>query len=157
LLITAILLLHLKQDILEEIENSETPNETPINASIPLIKIEESEKNQETPHAELETLNLEASHIEETDKNKTHVELETLNLETSHYEETDKNKTHAELETLNLETSHYEEIPSAYHFLNVLGKKTKKYWKISIHWLKSLNYLLADPFDERAIEILGEL
>ena len=203
LLITAILLLHLKQDILEEIENRETQNETPVNASIPLIKIEEIEKNQETPHAELETLNLEASHIEETEKNQTHVELETLNLETSHIEETEKNQTHVELETLNLETSHieetkknqthveletlnletshieeeeteknqthaeletsnleashYEEIPSAYHFLNVLGKKAKKYWKISIHWLEALRRLLADPFDGRAIEILGKL
>lgn len=133
LLITAILLLHLKQDILEEIENRDLQNEVPVNASIPSIKIEETEKNQ------------------------THTELETLNLEASHTEETEKNQTHVELETLNLEASHCEEIPSTFNDLNALGKKTKKYWKISIHWLKSLICLLAEPFDERAIEILGEL
>jgi len=39
-------------------------------------------------------------------------------------------------------------------FFEDIGKKLKKYWKISIQWLTSLRSLLSDPFDKRATEIL---
>jgi hypothetical protein len=37
----------------------------------------------------------------------------------------------------------------------MIGDKLKRYWKIGIHWLMTLRSLLAQPFDKRAIEILG--
>lgn len=40
-------------------------------------------------------------------------------------------------------------------FVATLGRKMKKYWKIGIHWLTALRDLLAEPFDERAIQILS--
>jgi hypothetical protein len=40
-------------------------------------------------------------------------------------------------------------------FYKMIGDKLKRYWKIGIHWLMTLRSLLAQPFDKRAIEILG--
>lgn len=40
-------------------------------------------------------------------------------------------------------------------FLATVGKKLHRYWKISIHWLLTLRNLLAQPFDRRAIYLLG--
>ncbi|MDH3771095.1 MAG: IS4 family transposase [Nitrospirota bacterium] len=40
-------------------------------------------------------------------------------------------------------------------FLKMIGDKLKRYWKIGIHWLTAFRSLLGDPFDKRAIEILG--
>ncbi len=42
-------------------------------------------------------------------------------------------------------------------FVTWLNQKVKKYWKIGIHWLTALRDLLACPFDERAVEILSKL
>ncbi len=46
-------------------------------------------------------------------------------------------------------------ISSGYTFIETIGKKLKKYWKIGIHWLTALKRLLAKPFDQRAVEILN--
>jgi hypothetical protein len=40
-------------------------------------------------------------------------------------------------------------------FLATVGSKLHRYWKISIHWLITLRNLLARPFDEAAIHLLG--
>lgn len=40
-------------------------------------------------------------------------------------------------------------------FLATVGAKLHRYWKISIHWLITLRNLLARPFDEAAIHLLG--
>ncbi len=40
-------------------------------------------------------------------------------------------------------------------FLATVGAKLHRYWKISIHWLITLRNLLARPFDESAIYLLG--
>jgi hypothetical protein len=40
-------------------------------------------------------------------------------------------------------------------FLESIGKKLKKYWKIGINWLTALKELLPAPFDERARGILS--
>ena len=42
-------------------------------------------------------------------------------------------------------------------FLATVGKKLHRYWKISIHWLLTLRNLLAQPFDRRAIYLLGPI
>ena len=42
-------------------------------------------------------------------------------------------------------------------FLAKMGKKLHRYWKISIHWLLTLRNLLAQPFDRRAIYLLGRI
>ncbi|EDN67074.1 transposase of IS641 [Beggiatoa sp. PS] len=42
-----------------------------------------------------------------------------------------------------------------YQFIENIGKKLYKYWKIGIHWLTALKSLLAEPFDERAVKILN--
>jgi len=42
-----------------------------------------------------------------------------------------------------------------YHFFQMIGEKLKKYWKIGIHWLSILRSILAQPFNERALELLG--
>jgi len=105
LLITALLHLHLKQDILEQCESRENPEVVPKNETSILGKTKENQG--------------------------TNVEV--------------------------LEASLEDDIPSARDFINVLGSSPKKYWKISISWLKALQSLLAQPFDERAIEILGKL
>jgi len=36
-------------------------------------------------------------------------------------------------------------------------KKLHQYWKINIHWLLTLRNLLAQPFDRRAIYLLGRI
>ncbi len=41
-------------------------------------------------------------------------------------------------------------------FLATVGHKLHHYWKISVHWLQTLRNLLAQPFDLRAIELLGQ-
>jgi hypothetical protein len=199
-LITAILLLHLKQDILEEIEIRNTQNEVPTNDSVLPIKIEEVdeipktqneapindsvfpikiEEVDETTEAQNEApinnsvLPIKIEEVDETTEaqneapinnsvlpkieevdetteaqNKAPINDFVLPIKIEEVDET--TETHAKLEI-------FEDIPSAHHFLNFLGKKTKKYWKISIHWLKALACLLAKPFDEKAIKILGEL
>ncbi|HID62469.1 MAG TPA: IS4 family transposase [Anaerolineae bacterium] len=40
-------------------------------------------------------------------------------------------------------------------FLATVGEKLHRYWKISIHWLVTLRNLLAQPFDQRAVHLLG--
>lgn len=40
-------------------------------------------------------------------------------------------------------------------FLATVGSKLHRYWKISIHWLITLRNLLARPFDEAAVYLLG--
>ena len=40
-------------------------------------------------------------------------------------------------------------------FLATVGQKLHRYWKISIHWLVTLRNLLAQPFDRRAVYLLG--
>lgn len=40
-------------------------------------------------------------------------------------------------------------------FLATVGSKLHRYWKISIHWLIILRNLLARPFDEVAVHLLG--
>ena len=40
-------------------------------------------------------------------------------------------------------------------FLATVGSKLQRYWKIGIHWLITLRNLLAQPFDQRAILLLG--
>jgi len=40
-------------------------------------------------------------------------------------------------------------------FLATVGDKLHWYWKISVHWLQTLRNLLAQPFDHKAIELLG--
>jgi hypothetical protein len=40
-------------------------------------------------------------------------------------------------------------------FLATVGDKLHRYWKISAHWLQTLRNLLAQPFDHRAIYLLG--
>jgi hypothetical protein len=40
-------------------------------------------------------------------------------------------------------------------FLATVGSKLHRYWKISVHWLITLRNLLARPFDEAAIQLLG--
>jgi hypothetical protein len=40
-------------------------------------------------------------------------------------------------------------------FLATVGSKLHRYWKISIHWLITLRNLLARPFDQRALHLLG--
>jgi hypothetical protein len=40
-------------------------------------------------------------------------------------------------------------------FLATVGSKLHCYWKISIHWLITLRNLLARPFDEAAVYLLG--
>ena len=40
-------------------------------------------------------------------------------------------------------------------FLATVGDKLHQYWKISVHWIQHLRDLLAQPFDQRAIELLG--
>jgi hypothetical protein len=42
-------------------------------------------------------------------------------------------------------------------FLATVGAKLHRYWKISIHWLITLRNLLARPFDEAAIHLLGSI
>ncbi len=42
-------------------------------------------------------------------------------------------------------------------FLATVGKKLHRYWKISIHWLTTLRNLLTQPFDRRAILLLGRV
>jgi len=110
LLITALLLHHLKQDVLERLEK------------------DESSQNK-VPH-------YEATNSSNRDTNLDGHQTPTVMELEKHFE---------------------QEVPSAYHFLNVLGKHTKKYWKIGIHWLKALISLLAEPFDQKAIKILGEV
>ncbi|MCP4357120.1 MAG: hypothetical protein GY796_03765 [Chloroflexi bacterium] len=40
-------------------------------------------------------------------------------------------------------------------FLATVGSKLHRYWKIGIHWLITLRNLLAQPFDQRVIHLLG--
>ncbi len=40
-------------------------------------------------------------------------------------------------------------------FFKMIGDKLNRYWKIGIHWLTVLRSLLGQPFDKRAIKILG--
>ncbi len=40
-------------------------------------------------------------------------------------------------------------------FLATVGDKLHCYWKISVHWLQTLRNLLAQPFDHKAIFLLG--
>lgn len=40
-------------------------------------------------------------------------------------------------------------------FLATVGKKLHRYWKVSIHWLITLRNLLAQPFNRRAVRLLG--
>lgn len=40
-------------------------------------------------------------------------------------------------------------------FLMTVGEKLHRYWKISVHWLVTLRNLLAQPFDRRALRLLG--
>ena len=40
-------------------------------------------------------------------------------------------------------------------FLATVGQKLYRYWKISVHWLVTLRNLLAQPFDQQAIHLLG--
>jgi len=40
-------------------------------------------------------------------------------------------------------------------FLATVGDKLHRYWKISVHWMQHLHNLLAQPFNQRAIELLG--
>jgi len=42
-----------------------------------------------------------------------------------------------------------------YKFIESIGKNLHKYWKIGIHWLTTLQRLLAKPFNEGAIEIFN--
>ncbi len=42
-------------------------------------------------------------------------------------------------------------------FLATVGKKLHRYWKISIHLLTTLRNLLTQPFDRRAILLLGRV
>jgi len=44
---------------------------------------------------------------------------------------------------------------SCQEFIEILGKNVNKYWKIGIYWLTALRNRLSSPFDEKAIEILG--
>lgn len=60
----------------------------------------------------------------------------------------------------NLESSIAEQMeenltPNCRKFIEILGKKVEKYWKIGIYWLTALRNILAAPFDENAIELLG--
>lgn len=42
-------------------------------------------------------------------------------------------------------------------FVEIIGEKLNNFWKIGVYWLDSLRKLLASPFDDRTIEILGGL
>jgi hypothetical protein len=44
---------------------------------------------------------------------------------------------------------------SCQEFIEILGKNVNKYWKIGIYWLIALRDMLASPFDEIVIEVLG--
>ena len=44
---------------------------------------------------------------------------------------------------------------SCQEFIEILGKNVSKYWKIGISWLTVLRNRLSSPFDEIAIEVLG--
>ncbi len=47
--------------------------------------------------------------------------------------------------------------PEAQLFLATVGDNLHRYWKISVHWLQTLRNLLAQPFDQRAIHLLGHI
>lgn len=49
----------------------------------------------------------------------------------------------------------FKEVFDTNHFFEVIGSQLKKYWKIGIYWLTELRILLSGPFDDRAIRILG--
>ncbi len=40
-------------------------------------------------------------------------------------------------------------------FLATVGEKLHRYWKISVHWIVTLRNLLAQPFDQRAVQLLA--
>jgi hypothetical protein len=40
-------------------------------------------------------------------------------------------------------------------FLATVGDKLHRYWRIGVHWLQTLRNLLAQPFDHKAIYLLG--
>lgn len=42
-----------------------------------------------------------------------------------------------------------------FKFIETIGKNLNKYWKIGIHWLTTLQRLLAKPFNEGAVETLN--
>jgi len=54
-----------------------------------------------------------------------------------------------------INTTCQQDISHPYHFFEIIGHKLKGYWKIGIHWLTKLRSILHNPFDHRAIEILG--
>lgn len=55
----------------------------------------------------------------------------------------------------------FHDIPSKsvlshpYHFFEMIGEKLTIYWKIGIHWLSILRSILPQPFNDRALELLG--
>jgi len=40
-------------------------------------------------------------------------------------------------------------------FLATVGSKLHRYWKISVHWLRTLRNLLARPFDHKVVMLLN--
>ncbi len=47
-----------------------------------------------------------------------------------------------------------EVVSQSYQFFSMIGDKLKRYWKIGIEWLSTLQVILHLPFDDRAIELL---
>lgn len=41
-----------------------------------------------------------------------------------------------------------------YRFFDMIGEKLNTYWKLGIHWLSTLRYILHYPFNDRALELL---
>ncbi len=47
-----------------------------------------------------------------------------------------------------------EVVSQSYQFFSMIGDKLKRYWKIGIEWLSTLQVILHLPFDDRVIELL---
>jgi predicted metalloprotease len=80
-----------------------------------------------------------------------HLKQETMDI-VSAKKSTDKQEKNT---TDNSRTENVEENSSCQEFIEILGKNVSKYWKIGISWLTVLRNRLSSPFDEIAIEVLG--
>jgi hypothetical protein len=174
LLITALLELHLKQQVLEQVEGKSTlhlnPDETHPLLENELQNSNETSKSNCTGEKSIteanQNLSVNDSNLsEETGQGE---QLQSLISPLAKNEESIKGasgnpsvnacsnilKTNPELAEPS--TNGGEKIVSSGHeFVEMIGKDVKKYWKIGIHWLTALRNLLASPFDDRAIEILA--
>jgi hypothetical protein len=142
MLIVALLQLKLKQDIMIQKEQNQkqatdtvSKNNTKTTGTIKPIRSSEEKKS--------------VSYLDSNTRSET---LDGINLQ-------DKESKHPSVTSTCLEDKHNTQsekpISQPYQFFEMIGEKLKKYWKIGIHWLTALRFILHFPFDDRAIEILS--